>query len=327
VALILTALFASSALNAQDAAPKPLAANTLTGLVTDTLGIPLADVDVLLIKLRRRTRTRADGTFRFDSVPAGTYELRTRAIGFVAPTVRALVGPTGGAIGIRMTRFSYNMPSMVTTAERGGLSGIIGDTAYRALPDVSVNVPGTGHIEKTDSAGAFFIPLKAGKYLARLEREGYQRQMVSVNIPENEGRKIAAWMVPLDGPPNNFEAHMLFEMDQRMTRERGVGTRFYTHEDLVQLGNPSLETVVRRIASGRIDECMVKINGGPVKVPLWTLTADELEFVEIYLPSRTGGGAVTSLKGNPTKFKTDISLRLQAEATCGNLGLMVWLRR
>ena len=63
-----------SDLAAQDTTVKPRGPRTLSGVVTDTLDNPLEDVDVLIIQLQRRVRTRSDGSFQFDSVKTGVYD-------------------------------------------------------------------------------------------------------------------------------------------------------------------------------------------------------------------------------------------------------------
>jgi hypothetical protein len=57
----------------------------LTGGVSDTVSAPLAKVSVKLSSLDRvlQEETGADGGFRFDNVPPGTYELEFSAEGFV----------------------------------------------------------------------------------------------------------------------------------------------------------------------------------------------------------------------------------------------------
>ena len=134
-------------------------------------------------------------------------------------------------------------------------------------------------------------------------------------------------MVPQDGPPNPVEGRDLFEMDQRMIREHGIGTRYYSREDLEKSGEQFLEGIARRVANGRTNDCMVTVGGTNHALPLWALTTAELEFVEIYLPSRTGGGAPTSINGHPTKFKTVTSMRPGTSSGCGNLALVVWLKQ
>lgn len=316
---------------AQGIAPRPLGPNTLSGLVTDTLGRPIANADVFVAELRRRTRTSPDGAFRFDSVKTGSYDVSARSIGYIARTYRVAVRADGGSVYIRMIRIGISLPSMITTAERGGLSGIIGDTAYRAMPGVRVTVMGTSSTAFTDSAGAFFLPLKPGRYMVRLELEGHARQLIGVTIPENEGRRIAAWMAPRFSSPNPQEGANLFELNQRIMRMSPASSKYFSREDMDRQGIADLQELARRWAVGPISpDCFVKINGGPRQVALWELTAADLEFVEVYLPSNVGGAGtrgVTSINGMPTRMTTSTSVRPSTSKDCGNLGLIAWLRQ
>ena len=76
--------------------PQPVP-NTLRGIVTDTLGAPLADVLVLVTELRRQVRTQSDGRFLFDSVKAGTYEVRPRRLGSEAEEMQPCAASTARA--------------------------------------------------------------------------------------------------------------------------------------------------------------------------------------------------------------------------------------
>ncbi len=53
----------------------PAVPGTIEGKVTTSDGGTVDDAEVLMVELRRRTRAGADGTFRFEGVPAGTYLL------------------------------------------------------------------------------------------------------------------------------------------------------------------------------------------------------------------------------------------------------------
>ena len=326
------ALVAHPRAGAQAIGPKPAGPNTITGVVTDTLGMPLGDADVLIDALRRRARTRDDGSFRFDSIPVGTYSLSARKLGYVASAYRVRVRDDGGSVYIRMIRFGTVLPSMVTTASSIGVSGIIGDTAFRAMPDVTVSVLGSGKRTHTDSSGAFFVPLSAGRYMVRLEREGYVRQTIGVTINDTAGRRIAAWMVPAMGRANPLEATLLFDMNQRMVRANPVSSRFITREDMIAQGVDEVAQLARRHAQGIVaPDCMVMIDGNPRRqLPLWQLSTNAVEFVEIYLPSNVGGASargVTSLNGNRAAFSTSTSVAPMVSGPCGNLGLIVWLRQ
>lgn len=296
--------------NAQGIAPKPLGPNILSGVVTDTLGAPLADVEVVVAELSRRTRTSSDGAFRFDSVKAGVYGVGARAIGLIASASRVRVGPEGGSVYIRMIRIGTYLPAVTTTASRAGLSGVIADTALRAMAGVEVTVVGGGKRVQTDSAGAFHVPLKSGQYMLRLERDGYARQVMAVWIPPNEGRQIAAWMVPQQGGADIMEGVALFDLNARLIRSSPVSSRYFTREELQRQQVVDLQQLARNWANGRITgECMVSIGGQVGQVPLWLLTTSEVEFVEVYQPSRQTFG------------------RPPVSGSCGNLAIIAWLRR
>lgn len=306
--------------------PKP---GTLGGIVTDTMGTPVANADVYLQPLKKQARTRADGTFLFDSVRAGKYDVAARAAGYTVETVTIVVSERGGFVPIRIARTGATLPSVVTTAELGGLSGVIGDTAYQALADVEVHVIGTVSRARTDSLGRFLVPLPAGSYMVELKRQGFWRQMLSVTIPEGSGRRIAAWLAPVSGNDDAQLAANLFEMNQRIMRAIPSRSKVYTREDLAGLPHiTELRQLATLTATGFVsDDCEVLVNGGPSKLPIWALQTADVEFVEAY----TGKIAVpkTTSLGNAggRKLETSTSMIPQAGRACGYVALVVWLRQ
>lgn len=72
-AATLAALFLAFRLFAQDAA-------TITGRVITTDNAPVTDASVTLLELRRTVKAGADGSFRFDGVPAGHYHLHAESV-------------------------------------------------------------------------------------------------------------------------------------------------------------------------------------------------------------------------------------------------------
>lgn len=303
--------------------------NTIVGVVVDTGGMPLADVTVMIRKLQRQTRTKFDGTFQFDSIPLGKHELSARAVGLVAGVQIVTVGHDGASVTITMIRYGTALPAMVTKAAEGGLSGIIGDTAYRALDGVKVQAIGGSVSAVTDSTGAFYMPLNPGHYLIRMEKDGYARQTVGVTIPESEGRRMAAWMKPQIGGSDPIYGMKLFDLNMTMLRVSSASAKFMTREDLEKLGVVDLQALALRYGTGRLTpNCFVDI-GGTFKrqVRLGTLTTADIEFVEVYLPTMIGGTrGVTSLEGMETTIKTSTFDRVAASADCGNVGLVAWLR-
>lgn len=322
VPTVACALFVASNLLAQNIPSKPTGSVRLSGFVTDTTGVPIANANVVVESLGRRTRSALDGSFRFEQLEIGTYSVSVQSVGFRPSAQVVSVGGDGSVMAFRLSRSPNVLPAMVTSGSRGGLSGVVGDTAFRAIGDVKVTVLGTGHAALTDTCGSFFVPLRPGQYLLRFERDGFARQLVSVTIPDNEGRRLAAWMVPKAAPDDAFKSHMLFEMDQRMVRERGIGTAYFGREELDRIGASSIEGLAQRFATSQIADCMVRVNGGPTMRPLWALSASELEFVEVYLPSLSSMG-----KGRKSGSRsTSTSMRPATSKSCGNLGIIVWLR-
>lgn len=305
---------------------------TLSGIITDTLGTPIPNADVQIVSLNLRTRSGVDGTFRFNEIAPGTYRINARSIGHVAPSQTVVVGEQGGSVRIAMIRFATVLPSRVTSAVQTGLGGIIGDTAYRALPGVKVTVIGGAKETVTDSAGAFFVSLPEGKYVLRLEREGYARQIMGVTIPKEEGRRVAAWMVPHAGPANIIEAQALFDLAQRMVRVSPASSKFFSRGDLEAKNILDLQALARQWSNGQIStECTVTIGGTMgVQIPLATVITSDVEFVELYLQSKADGGGgtrgVTSMNGSNTAITASTSVRPGTKKECGNLSLLVWLR-
>lgn len=82
--------------SAQEGAPPAGSeAGTLAGTVRTGGGSPAARVEVRLVELNRRTLAGADGTFRFENVPAGTYLVEATDPRFGAAVERAAVPPAG----------------------------------------------------------------------------------------------------------------------------------------------------------------------------------------------------------------------------------------
>jgi iron complex outermembrane recepter protein len=77
--------------------------SSVTGRVVDPQGAAVAGVDVVLAPATgsaRSTRSRADGTFTIDGVPAGTYTVRVEASGFMPFAESVTVGASAATVNI-----------------------------------------------------------------------------------------------------------------------------------------------------------------------------------------------------------------------------------
>lgn len=308
---------------AQSAAPRASSPNTIVGIVLDNVGRPLPDADVFLRQQQQRTRTRSDGTFSFVALKNGKYDVAARHLGYLSKSYRVTVNDSGGSVTIKMERVAFSLPSVITVAERNGLSGVIADTALKAMAGVLVQVVGSARKATTDSAGAFYIDVNPGNYLVTLQRDGYARQTVGVSVPPSGGRKLAAWMVPQEGDANNRATQNLFEMTQRVMRVNPVWSKFYAREDMEKSGSTDLRAVASKSTMRQLNpDCPVIVDGGPSILPLWQLEVRDLEFVEVHT-SRPKRESVTSISGVPTTSSTTTSM--MPGSPCG-VTIYAWMR-
>ena len=262
----------------------------IAGIVRDTFAIPLDSVEISIAKLQRRLFSKSDGTFRFENVAPGEYEVRARRIGF-APQIRTLkVDTAGGSVAFMLVPIPQVLRPVVTTVSRGGLSGVVGDTAFNALAGAEVKVLGHGLYALTDSSGAFYIPLRAGSYTVSVRQPGFDYRLVSVIVPPDSGQRIRVTLGPLTRKPSHREAHNVDDLGERLAWRDRANSRVYTRADMKQMGIEWVYDAVMigfgEIHSGRegwIDkDCEVAKNGGPETVTLSSLTVDDVESVEIY---------------------------------------------
>ena len=333
------ALLLPASLLAQPPVPtaKP---GSLSGRIVDEVGRPIEDADVLLYQTQQRVRSRADGAFSFDALSTGKYTLEARHLGFKMQTVKVTLKDSGAVTTIKLQRIPFFLPAVLTTADRGGLSGVISDTGYKALTGVSVQVIGANANAQSDSTGAFFIPLKVGSYLVELKKSGFARQLISVTVPPEEGRKLAAWMVPQKSGGEAVLGKNIFDLRERVNAANKLWSSYYTREDMKNMNVPDIRTLGSRVNKKLMNpDCPVMVNGDPNHtVPLWSLTVDELEFVEVYIDKY-------AIKGDPRTNAADLggkSSKPQAGAStalaqhkadmarepstpCG-IALVAWLR-
>lgn len=304
---------APRALAQAPAAPEPVA-GTLSGVVVDSTNTPIRDIAVYLYERREQVRTGADGRFRFTDVSKGTYTLSARSVGFIGVTQRLKVSAQGAEVRLKLARLERSLPPVVTTASRGGLAGIIADTALRALRDANVKIVGTALSTKTDSAGRFYLAAKPGSFLLRVDRDGYARQLIGVTIPPNEGREVAIWLTQSEGRDNPLVSANLFDFEQRHIRGRRVRYQFFTRDDLTATGATDVMQGAARATSVRptFDACAY-LDGGPATAPLWAVAIGEVEFMEALVPDNSGRPPGDILN-RPTGAR-------------GNCSYNIWLRK
>jgi hypothetical protein len=267
------------------AAPGP---KLMVGVVRDTASVTIDGVEVLIPALRRRTHSRTDGVFRFDSLPNGTYEVHARRLGY-APQVRTIVVDSIGGTGdFELVPIDHVLPAVVSTVGRGGLSGVVGDTSFAGLRGVTVHIAGAGLTTETDVSGAFYVFVKPGRYNVSFVKEGFRQRVASVVIPSDSGRHITEFLTPVGDVPVK-EAWNIVDLNERMaTVSNRTKNGFYTRDELEKAGIEWVFDAVQ-MTSSRLgfrsaisDKCHAVLNGGPSIAVLNTITVDQIESVEVY---------------------------------------------
>ena len=306
-------------------APRPGGPHTIVGFVADTFATPLDSVEVFIASLKLHTTATADGMFRFADVKTGSYAVSARRFGYYPQVREIVVGDSGGVATFALVPRQQGLPTVVTSAPRGGLSGVIGDSSYNILQGAEVVMVGTDHQAITDSTGAFYLNAKPGRYMVRVAHSGYASRLIGVTIPNDSGRRILVGLAPSTRPPLAREEAAMAELAFRLTR-RSVMSRIYTREDINHMGMTELQQIATAGSYQRVDEsCQAIVNGGPITMPIWLITAADIESVEIYPPdpeSRRRQFVPTSINGNQPIRTQGATRRTDCPVT-----VYVWLRK
>jgi peptidyl-prolyl cis-trans isomerase A (cyclophilin A) len=130
-------IVAATSLVVQAGAQTP--ATGITGTVRDASGKPMAGVAVSLggqmLKAPQTLKTGADGSYRFDGIPNGTYTVSLRAPGF-APVNRPMVSVNNMEARVDVTMEVGGPPKLISFTTRSGT-----DTIGSALVPVRIQTP------------------------------------------------------------------------------------------------------------------------------------------------------------------------------------------
>lgn len=102
--------------------PSRAAAPVLAGVVRDSAGTPLSNVQVLLATLQRTTTTDADGEFFFRGLSAGSYHLDSYRLGYAPGHTEVVIPATGDTVRvvIVMRQTPLRLQSVQVTAAPTG---------------------------------------------------------------------------------------------------------------------------------------------------------------------------------------------------------------
>jgi hypothetical protein len=184
---------------------------TLSGVVRDIGGAPIADVNVTLLGETAATRTDGVGAFTLRDVTPGGHTALFRRIGYRSVEYRWIArSGTGLQIAFSMTLVPRQLERIVIEApgapRRRGTSSIEGtviDSAGRGVAEADVRLLGAGLGTVTDSTGRFaFQTLAEGPYIVRARRRGMTSTNYVMQIADDDNRGITVKMYSLSRRTN-----------------------------------------------------------------------------------------------------------------------------
>lgn len=311
-ALLVCTPIAISAQQTQGRAAAP-GRGTIIGVVVDTLGQPIGDVTVFINGRTRTVVTGDDGTFRFDNIATDTSTIATRRIGYYPGAKRVSLGDRGASVVVELVPRSEALPAVITEARATGLSGVVSDTAFNALPDAQVEViGGVGGIVTTDSTGSFYADVNPGHYMVRVMRKGFQPEMVGVTVPPAGGRRLAVRLMPGTDPYHAREAVYSANLKLRLDTLHPAWSRILTREDIARMRVLDVSQAATMGAVQRVEgDCMARVNGGMSVAPIWSFDPDEIEMLEIYVRGDPATGSGTARRG-VTSISGSAAIRTQS---------------
>ena len=294
----------------------PATKRTITGIVMDSAHNPLENATVFILdsaknvlehstaivaRPLREVRTNGRGIFQIPDLDPGTYRLTVRRIGYLVAVQSYIVTDSGGVARFCLFQDIQSLPTMITSVSRGGITGVVGDSALALVKGAEVRVFGENMFALTDSAGGFFFPVKPGEYTLAVKKKGYGPQIVAVTVPKDSGRKIVVWLGSPPRNPNRY-ADEIEGMRMRILMTPSFLYHRLTSEELAR-SDLSVEQMARMKAQTIVrDDCEAFISGMGFTLPLYMLDKDDIALLEVVSPRMTSAGGemrgVTSINGN-----------------------------
>lgn len=285
-AIVIAGLMGAGTLHAQTV-PR-----TISGVVRDTLGQPLANVVVALDPNRaaRATRTDDAGRFRFTGTAAGQYHLRFAWIGY-APDERTVLVPREGLeIEVILHPLPYSLDTLRVLATRTGIVGTaVQRSDFRALGGVDVEVLGRNLRARTPADGAFAFEVGQGSYVILGRRNGYASRMIPVPVTSAEAVEVALALDSASTKELQIGNNRIQEIQMRWRRGDRNGSAIVGRHEWQRAQRQTLETALRYSPSFMLKgfiwadaEC-IYINGTPrPSLRAKDILAEDVAMVEVY---------------------------------------------
>lgn len=277
--------------------------HAVAGAVRDSVSrqaIAGAIIGVLGPGFDRATRTDERGEFRLTGVPAGSYRLVARQIGYVEWSRDVRVDDSDVVIDVLLARPAQGLDTVHVDARVTGIRGVVGTARdLRPIAGAKVQVISAEHDALTDSAGLFFVGLKqAGAYVMRVSRTGYAAHVLSVDVARDHTVETSTLLDSSAGGPKDADA--LWADFVSRVRMRGPHSALVPGAEVRKYGGSLTEALRGAPSFGmrglRIGPTTcVFVNGRP-EPGLWldSYHVDQVETIELYGPTGDATGSLAT---------------------------------
>jgi len=262
----------------------------LVVFVFDTDGAPLpqATVTAEVTGLRQMRVTNDDGRVVIAAPAAGRVQLEVRRIGYEPAALGVTLPAEQNRVEITLRRSAYALDTVRVRAERTFAWIIASSTTQLPISGADVSVLGTRTRVRTDSAGAFTLPIGAQRNVTlSVSKRGFATQVVVERVAPGQSREM---LILLDVTTKVGNRLMQSQWDRgarlrgRGTDAGGVGGR-----ELRASGASSLADALRAspsaVEKGLIfdDNACVFVDGDPRPgQTIYTFSTDQVALVEFY---------------------------------------------
>lgn len=204
VAVAAVGIVAHSGFAQTATAPPP--ASTLAGVVRDTAGVAISNVEVYLRGTTHATRTNDRGEFTLAGVEPGTYRAFFRRLGY--RSMEYAWAPVSGErteVAVALEPIPRNLDPVIVRAEEdkryaahASIKGIVVDSAGVPLEEAEVRIVGANTAGMTRANGGFlFTPLPLGAQIIRVRKIGYSPVTLTVDLHADDERELYIRMTAL----------------------------------------------------------------------------------------------------------------------------------
>jgi hypothetical protein len=290
----------------------------IRSVVKDEAGAPVVDAQLELGPQVRRTLSDDDGSFLFGNLPAGSYTLNVKRIGYQPLTLKIDVAKgQSAAPAVTLVAIPRVLDSIRISEKQNGYryTGTVLDERSAPIAGATVIVPGRARGLTTDANGHFSVDgNRAGTVMASVRKVGYALQLHAIQLERDRVdtirmRPLERALTPVQVLARSGFGRDTFAMKEMDLRARWRSEKQYvvSREEFDKQGQADLATAIRYSVTGgkyggtlshpMPDGCII-INGDHALKdwPLTAFHADEVEAVEV-IPEKTDMTGTVELRG------------------------------